>query len=335
MANYLSDQTSQSQSYSQSQSGSPDWYNRYMANNVGIGGSLASMPYQPYGGPRIAGFTADQENAANMTRDVSGAWQNYLNPALNQYVTAQGALGDASNMLTQGGTYDQNKYDQFYNANYAPTVQNMQADIDRLGQQNFTNTTLANLNANFTGAGQFGSGRDQILSADAAAMAQGQIEAQKNQLEMGAHQNAMQDYLNWGKQLQTAGTGQLNAARGYQGLGGDIWNLGQNAINAQVADANRLMTLGGMQQNLDQQNLNLAYQDFQNQTQYPWQQMSNWSALTKGQTIPTTSSSVSQSMSNSSGTGYNAIPYNQTSDSTTNAIVGALGALSGMNNIAR
>ena len=287
----------------------PLWNDNYLRELATIGGTLAEETYTPYGGPRIADFTTDQEDAFAAMRDSTGMWQPYANTASQQFAGAQSGLEDMRdlttgvsgfNRLAAGqtdasgnpltgtalqpmGSAGEPAFSQFYDV-YDPVVQRMQDEAQRIGSQNFNNTTLAELNRNFTGSGQFGTGRHQILGQDAAVRAQTEIEGLQAGVESQARQQAMQDYLNWGKQGLSAGQQMGQFAGNQSKLGTDLMNFGMGMQNATQGDAQTLMGIGQQEQQMTQQNYNLAQQDYQNQQNFPWQQLQRWSTVLNNQT---------------------------------------------------
>jgi hypothetical protein len=275
--------TGQSQQYADPQ----DWYNQYLADLTATGGLLAQEEYTPYGGPRIAEWTPDQQAAFARVRDSLDMWKPYAESGAAAYQAGLGGLDQMRQMTQQAGTFDRPTFENTYLDIYMDPAREMQQAAEAIGQRNFQNTTLKSLNDAFTGTGQFGSSRNQILGADAAAMAQAQIEEAKASIGMQATQNAMGDYLNWAKQQGAMG-GQMgtygaNEAR----MGTDLMNFGAGTQQLAQGDAASLGNIGTQQQQQNQQNLNLAYEDFMKQQNYPWEQLDKWSALTRGQSIPT------------------------------------------------
>jgi hypothetical protein len=272
-----------------STSGSPEWYNNYVSELASAARALGQEEYQPYQGPRVADFTNEQQEAFARRRDALDMWRPYTQQGLDALAAGQGGLNAMAQMTQQAGTFDRPYYEgQFWDV-YQPTVQNLQDTATRIGQQQFEDTTLKQLNDNFVGAGQFGSGRHQILGADAAAKAQAEIENKRAQIEMGGRQGAMGDYLNWARQQGSMG-GQMGQFAGNQArMGTDLMNFGLGTQTAAMNDANALYSMGQTQQQQNQQNLNLAYQDFQEQQQYPWQQLQNMGNIARGSNITTSS----------------------------------------------
>ncbi len=289
---------------SSSFSGTPQWYSDYLREVSEVGRSLAQEDFTPYAGPRIAGFTPDQQTAFNMTRDAQGMWRPGFDAAQDAMAASQGALGQASQMIQQGGQFDRPTYENTYWDIYKPGVERLQEQAQRIGSQNFTNTTLADLNRNFTGTGNFGGGRHQILGADAAATAQQKIEDLSNQAWMTGRQQAMGDYLNWGKQNLQGGQQMAGVAQNQSALGKDLFGLGTAGTQAMMTDASAMANIGQQQQLMDQSNLNLAYNDWNQQRNYPWEQATNWSSLMRGQALP----SLNTQSTTSIGSGAFALP---------------------------
>lgn len=272
----------------------PDWYAQYVSDLTSMAGKLAQQPYTPYEGPRVAEWTPDQQAAMAGVRDAQGMWQPYVEDALGQMTKGQGALDQMRTMTQQAGQFDLPTYQNtYYGGVYEPTVQKMQQAARDIGAQEFENTTLKQLGDAFTGTGQFGSGRHQILGQDAAAAAQARIEQQVAGTEMQGRQQAMGDYLNWSKQQGQMGGQMGTLGANYARMGTDLMNFGLGTQQAAMADASALGNIGQQQQTQNQQNLNLAYQDFQEQQNYPWQQLDKWKATaTQGMQIPVYQSSV-------------------------------------------
>jgi hypothetical protein len=274
---------------SSSFAGTPQWYSEYLKQIAQLGGGLATEEVGPddlFQGPRIADWTPDQLSAFNMTRDAAGMWKPGFDAAQDAYAASQGLLNQSNLMTAQGAQFDRPTYENTYWDIYKPGVDLLQDQARRIGNEQFENTTLAGLNRNFTGAGGFGSGRHQILGADAAATAQQKIEDTANQAWMGSRQQAMQDYMGWGKQNMQGAQQMGTLAQNQAGLGNNLWDLGTKGTAAMANDAGALAAIGQQQQAMTQANYNLGYQDFQQQQQFPWQQLSNWTGLMQGQQLP-------------------------------------------------
>jgi len=80
--------------------------------------------------------------------------------------------------------------------------------------------------------------------------------------------------------------------------GQGIASIGQNIQQAQGVDTAALAGIGQQQQNLGQQSANLAYQDFQQQRDYPWMQTQRLSTLGQGISLPKTEQTTTPDANN-------------------------------------
>jgi hypothetical protein len=223
----------------------PDWYQQAQQTIAGQGAQIAGQDYQTYQGPRIAALTPDQLNAQQMTRNV-----------------ASGAQPDPSQM--QGSiNYGLSQFDPMEVQKYmSPYTSNVINEISRLGNQNLQENIMPGINSTFTGAGQFGSSRNADFANRAVRDNQYNILGQQSQ------------------ELQAANTGALNQ---YSAWHNQAIPGAQSAANLSQGAATNLGTAGALQQTQDQNNLEVAYQDFQNQTNYPAYQLGWYANLTNGQ----------------------------------------------------
>lgn len=242
--------------------GIPDYLQEYTKGLLAKGNAIAAEPYQTYTGPRLAGFTSNQNQAFANVAANQGNWQPDLN-------AAKGYTNSAA------GPFDNNEFQTYL----SPYLSGVTDSIARLGQRNMSENLLPQVNDTFTGAGQFGSSgwhdntarvlrdtNESILNQQAMALQQGYDSA------MGNYQTAKSRQLQAGNQM-----GAL--AQQQQGMG--------------LTDAAALEAAGTTQQNQNQKNLDLAYGDFQEQRDYPKTQAEWMSNLIRGQPYSTTTSSTS------------------------------------------
>ncbi len=213
--------------------------------------SASQAPYTPYAGQRLAGFTPDQTQAQNMVQQGIGQFT----PTYNAGVSA------TQSALTP---FNASSLDAYMN----PYTSKVTDEIARLGNQNFTNNILPGINSQFTGGGMFGSSRNATALGRAAEATQADITGQQSQAlqqgygqALGAYQNDMQRQLAGGAQLAN------QATQGQSLLGNDI-----NALSAS----------GQQQQQLGQQGLDTAYNDFLTQQQYPMAQAQYFNNIVRG-----------------------------------------------------
>ena len=278
--------------YGTTTSGLPTWYTDYAQAEMSKSNAIASEPYQVYGGPRIAGATADQTGAYQATRNNAGSWQGGMNAAggnettaasMNPYAAANTNLTSASQSGASGMAGYMNPYTQDVNNNLAK-----QAGL------NLSQNILPAIGSAYTQSGQFGSSRMQDSTGQAMQNTQQQLLGQQSQNLNNEFNNAATFSQNDLSRQAQIGQVQGNlTATGQQGLA----NIGSNQAlmagqrqNYGLKDAASLDAIGQEQQGLTQQNLNTAYGDFRDQVQYPWQQLSNMNSILKGINVPVSQS---------------------------------------------
>lgn len=235
----------------------PTWYQQAQRTIAGQGAALAGQDYQTYQGPRIAALTNDQLNAQQLTRNL-----------------ASGTQPDPSQM--QGSiNYGLSQFDPLEVEKYmSPYTSGVVNEIQRLGNQNLFENVLPGVNSTFTGAGQFGSTRSADFTNRAIRDNTYNTLGQQAQALQQAEQGALSNYASWHNQA--------------------IPNA-QNAANLSAGTTQQLGTAGALQQAQNQNNLNMAYQDFQNQTNFPQQQLNWYSTLMQGNPqTPGTAQTTSQ-----------------------------------------
>jgi hypothetical protein len=266
----------------------PEWARGYAKDTLEKGAALTEKPYQTYGQNRIAGFSPmqqqSQEGAANMqTNAGTGAGINIAGQA-----AMQGLNQDYNGMMARSQNFGGRSAAQYMNPYVeqamAPQLREAQRASDIQGQQNA---------ARAVGQGAFGGSRSGLVEAERQrnlAMQQGDIRAQGLNT---AYNNAQQQFnADQARQLQAQqmniGQQQFGANLGLQGLNtalqgaGQLGQLGQQQFQ-QGMDINKLQNAyGGQQQALQQQGLTQAYEDFQNQQNYPYKQLGFMSDLIRG-----------------------------------------------------
>lgn len=291
--------------------GLPLWYSQYLSGLMNIASQQAAQPYQPYTGQYLAGFSDLQNQAFNQVQNGATAWQPYVQQGGNlvnqgsnlvnqgSQVTGQGQnfVNQAGNMIQQGANTNPSGIQAWMN----PYNQNVTDAIQQMGLRNMNENLLPALQNQFIGSGGFGSGVDQtqterlvrdvgqdISNQQAAVLNQGYNTAAGNYL------TAQQQQIGAGQQL--GGLGQTMGGLGQQlgsmgtglgALGQTMGGLGQMQNQQNISSAGALEAAGAEQQNLQQQGLNLGLQNFQNQQQYPWLQISNLSNVLRGNQFPT------------------------------------------------
>ena len=269
----------------------PDWAKGYAKDTLSKTAALTDInqnPYKTYGADRIAGFSPlqqqAQQQAANM--QTSGA-------------TGFGTqLAGAAGLGALGARYDPTQFqaDQFGGSAaqqyMSPYMQNV-VDIQQREAQRQADIQGTQRGAQAVKSGAFGGSRQAIMDAEAArnlSMQKGDIQAQGLQ---SAYQQAQNQFnADQARRMQAQQLAeqskQYGAGYGMQGLqtalqgAGQLGTLGGQEF-AQGMDINKLQNAyGGQQQALQQQGLTQAYQDFQNQQNYPYKQLGFMSDMIRG-----------------------------------------------------
>ncbi len=232
----------------------PLWYSQYIQGLNNAAAAVGTEPYQAYGGQRIAQFRPEQ---------VQG--QQY---AMNQATAWQPAMAQAGAAVARGaGPFDPNAVNQFM---VQPNAQI--AEIERQGLRNWSENLMPSIQDAFTMSGQPGSTRNLEYLNRGARDVNESIMAQSNLAREGALNQAMNRYGDWQNRAITGGGALSQLAEQQQGL--------------DARTAAMMETVGRTGQQMDQANLDLAYKDFQEQRQYPQQQIGWMNQIAQGQNVP-------------------------------------------------
>lgn len=220
--------------------------------------TVQSNPYQAYQGDLVAGFTPDQQSAFQNINATQGSVQPYLNTATG--LALQSAQG--INPMQFSGQQIQ----QYMNPYIQNVVDTTQANINQNNaiQQN-------QLRGNAIAKGAFGGDRAGIAQAE---LARNQNLASQQTIaglygqgyQQAADMFKNQQMLDYQKQLANAGL--------LQSAGQQIAGYGTTGQEAALQSANAQLAAGTMQQALRQQELDKAYEQWQLQKQFPYQQTS-------------------------------------------------------------
>jgi len=279
----------------------PDWAKPY-AKDILYQGSLVTdinkNPYQTYGGERTAQFTNLQKGAMEGAKTMAPASQLGTATGLAG-MAGMGALGTNYQAgRFSGGQFGNRAAEQYMN----PYMQNV-VDVQQREAQRQADIAGTQRGAQAVKSGAFGGSRQAIMDAEAArnlATQKGDIQAQG--LNTSFQQAQQQFNADQARRMQAQQLGeqsrQYGAGLGLQGLqtglqaAGTLGQLGGQQFQ-QGMDVNKLQSAyGGMEQALNQRGMDVKYQDFLNQQNYPYKQLGFMSDLLRG--TPTGSSSVTQ-----------------------------------------
>lgn len=245
--------------YGQTVDSMPKWLSDYTQGLVSRANAIASEPYQPYGGPRIADFSEDEQAAFDATRENVGAYQPYLD-------AAGAELGGGLNQAYRGIASGTQNFPGAVGDYMDPYIGNVLDRNTALSNRNLTENLIPELQNTFVRSGQFGSDRMMELAGRTFR----DVGENLNQQNLGALSQAYGQAgqlfgADRGRDLQGAGIAGELGIQGSRQYGA----LGEMASRMGYGDASALEAVGRTERGMDQDSLNLAYQDFSRQRDYP------------------------------------------------------------------
>jgi hypothetical protein len=281
----------------------PAYAQPYVESMLGQTQALTDInqnPYQTYGGERIAAFTPMQarsfQNVAN--QQVAGQIGTGSDLAT---VSGLGSIGTA-NQLGQAG----NQYQRNATSMYGPgsvgdymnpyLAQSLAPQLNLLAQQ--YGMKGAQEAGAATSAGAFGGSRNALMQG---LNQQNQLLSQQKAIGEGyntAFQNAQQAQQ-FGANLGLQGLQGQMAGYGQAGQAGNTLNsLGQQQYAQETGINQAQQQAGAVQQAQAQQGLDMAYNDFLTQKNYPYTQLAFMSDMTRGLPLSQTAQSVYKAPAN-------------------------------------
>jgi hypothetical protein len=278
----------------------------------------AATPYQPYEGQMVAGFTPSQiaaqtgfQNAVGMSSPYYTAAQDLYNQGLQYQTNAM--LPTASNYYGQAigtaspGNYNVEPYMNPYQQSVVDATMNQlkQTQENMLGK----NTQQSVLRGSYGGSGQ-ALGRAEIArqqglsNAETLAKLNAQNYLNAQEQYNTQQRNQMQAYQAAAQGLGSLGSSeQAQAAGNIQNLAAGMGALGTQSQQSYLQALAALSQSGAQQQQLQQQQLANAYQQYLQAKAYPYQQASYLGGLASGLGPLFGSTAAQQGSQSSSGTG--------------------------------
>lgn len=222
----------------------PPWADEGGRDTYNRATKYVDVPYLNYTGPRIASFAPETEQAFDLGRSTTGEWRPFVNEASER-------LGGLTTQWTDPGVSDS------YMNPYTGGV----SDIAARELKRAYDVNRKDRNAAAVAAGGFGDAQHGVAEA----------EAERNYLQgigdiytkgaEAAYQSGMQAF-------QSDRDARGRAAEGSA-------SLAQLVPQLNSSDLLNLSQIGQTRENKAQQSLDLAYQDFLNQREYPYER-TNW-----------------------------------------------------------
>lgn len=294
----------------------PQWLSDYSQQLISAATAAASVPYQAFPGQQVAGFSPLQTQAQNQVQALQGQYQ----PQLAQAGALASSSANPSAITSALGTLPTAQ--NYINSSVAPSAaqinpyeQNVIKKAEDTATQYWQNTLQPSINNQFTAAGQWNSSANQRAQDIAAQQLTQNIQDTANAALAQGFTNAQQANLAAGQ--ATGALGQIGGGLGYEqgvlGLqgAGTLGNLAQLGQGLGLQGSSALDTLGGEQQALNQSNINAAMTNFQNQVQYPQQQLAWLQSMLSGTATPQTVPTSKQTTGVQPGITYQPSPLSQ------------------------
>lgn len=270
----------------------PEYARPYFERLLDRTEAASNRNYESYTGPRIAGFGQDQGAGFQAVRNIANQGApdlNYARGATDAATTAGlGTTGYRANEIgvdRQFGGDDASRYMSPYMQN---VIERAQAGARREfaeGQAQRDDPAIR--------SGAYGGYRAAIQQGVAERGLSNQLADIEARGLQSAYENAQQQYerdraagftvdsANEANRARAAGVQQQGAALGYQGAQ-TYANLGNMDQTMALQRAQALTGVGDRQQQLYQQSLDTAYQDFINQRDFERQQLNFYSGILRG-----------------------------------------------------
>lgn len=252
---------------STSQTTIPEYAKPYAEKMLGKSEALTESPYQAYGGQRMAGSTPEQQAAR---QNVAGM-QQPGQFAAGTGLAAAGGLG----ALGAGQQYMQMATDPMaQQAFMSPYMQNA---VELQKQEAIRDAQKGQLAQNLGAVrqGTYGGARQLLAGTERERNLQQNLA----NIQAAGSQKAYEDAI---RGMQFGTTAGLQGAQAASQAGATLGQLGIGQQQAGIDLAKAQEAFGGMGQAEQQKALDLQYQDFLQQQQYPYKQLGFMSDILRG-----------------------------------------------------
>lgn len=262
----------------------PQFMSDYAQSVLAKANSVASQPYQTYSGARIAPLTGDQQQAYQSIRSNVGSYKPQASAATSMFDRASGsnALGQAHGYISAA----QGRVPEGINDYLNPYMDNVTNRAQELATRTWNENVMPGISDIFIRGGTYASSNmaDKLMRGGRDVV-EG-LQSQANASLADAYRDSANMFQT--DQSRIAGLGELTgqlanidaqnalqAGQGYMGLAELVHGLG-------LKDAAALESAGAAQQAQVQKNLDLAYQDFQDQRNWDRDQIAFLSQILHG-----------------------------------------------------
>jgi hypothetical protein len=205
----------------------------------------ANLPYEQYSGEQIAGFTPEEQQAFGLIRNNVGQYSDAGNDALGNLETLTNKYLGAPDQETL----------QSYMSPYQQSVTDI---AKREAVRDYEGNTVPGIASKAAQSGAFGGSRQAILESEASRNLNQQLGDIQSKGLNDAYDKAMSNYY------KTGSLGSTLLARQGQ--------LAQTGLDVAGKEAAALQSVGTNIRDMNQSQLDLAYQNYLDKKNYPIQQ---------------------------------------------------------------
>jgi len=269
------------------QSNLPKYVQPYFERLLNRTEAESKREYEPYEGQRLAGEAQDTLDARQKARDVAGS-------GIAGLPTAQAATTAGIGRALQGMGYEAGQFDSDAAAQYMSPYMQQVVDVQKERAILDAQRAGAGRAAEAVGQGAFGGSRAAVQEG----MAQEALGRQLAEIQASGQQQAFEQAQQQFERDRTARADAerlgLGAAELAGGQARGLADLGRLAREGDVEAARLLEQVGKDIGARDQAGLDLAYQDFVRQRDYPREQLQFLSSVLRG--VPVQPSTETTSM---------------------------------------
>lgn len=286
--------------YGQTIESIPKWMSDYTQGLIARANSAAAEPYIPYGGPRIAPFSGEEEEAFNLVGENVGSTSGMRGEAAGAVRGGLDAFSERADPYGAGAPYAAKAGEAFPDAvgRYMdPYVQNVLNRQESLATRTLNENFLPSLQRSFMGAGQMGSrggfGSMEDIGVRGIRGISENLEEQRLATLSGAYGQAGElfgaDATRNAQLAQTMGGleeagGRLDIQRGMAGFEGarTLSDVADSTSRQGYTDAAALESVGRSRRDMGQRSLDTAYGDFREQRDLPFERIDFMSDTIRG-----------------------------------------------------
>ena len=257
------------------QSNLPKYFEPYAVDMIKRAESESKREYTPYQGQRLADESADLLSSRENVRDIAGRGIAGLPTAMTGVKAGMGRA--AQGLGFQAGQFDSDAAQQYM----SPYMQNV-VDVQKAQALLDFDRAQAGRDAQAVQAGAFGGSRQAVAQALAGEDLQrrlGEIQATGQQR---AFENAQQQFERDRAARESAERLGITAGESLTSQSAQLAQLGDLARKGDVQAAELLEKIGKDQQARDQARLDLAYEDFVRQRDFPRESLTFLSSILRG-----------------------------------------------------